>query len=130
MSRAPAGRAEGDAVVDPEPPATAEPPPAAGRGAAPYRLPTLRRPGELPVSHTAPRIPRALRAFNGMPPAPAAPPADRSAAPPARPGRAREALTIRALLEQPGDEVEESGRLAVLRTALGRLRRRREEHPD
>ena len=99
-----------------------------GNGTAPYRLPgPLSKRGELPVAPSAPRIPRALRAFNGMPPEESAPesPAVAPVVPPAVPlrgARPREPLTIRDLLEEPAEEVEER-RLAGLRTALRRLRK-------
>jgi hypothetical protein len=107
--------------VDSQPPPVA--PPTRKGGRSPYRLPDPLQPrAELPVAPSAPRIPRALRAFNGMPPAPAAP---TPAVP--TPPRPRDALTIRDLLEEPTEEVESAGRMAGLRSALGRLRRRREE---
>ena len=96
-------------------------------GTAPYKLPgPLSKRGELPVAPSAPRIPRALRAFNGMPPeepapeSPVAPPPPPAPAP--RGARLREPLTIRDLLEEPDEAVEER-RLAGLRTALRRLRK-------
>ena len=85
-------------------------------GTAPYRLPgPLSKRDELPVAPSAPRIPRALRAFNGMPPEEPVPESPAAVRP-------REPLTIRDLLEEPAEAVEER-RLAGIRTALRRLRK-------
>jgi len=95
-------------------------------GTAPYKLPgPLSKHGVLPVAPSAPRLPRALRAFNGMPPEEPAPASPAVAPPPPpvqRGARQREPLTIRDLLEEPAEAVEER-RLAGLRTALRRLRK-------
>jgi len=116
--------------VDPQPPPGSSDPTPPGNGSAPhYRLPDpLRHGGGLPVAPSAPRIPRALRAFNGMappPPEPVPPTPVPSTGPTGARGRPREApLTIRDLLEEPDSAaVVEEGRLAALRSALGRLRR-------
>jgi hypothetical protein len=109
-------------------PAEPPPPPSpeeSGTPPAPYSLPgPLSQRDPLPVAPGAPRIPRALRAFNGTRPASDdAPPAPRRRSGPARSG-ARDALTIRDLLESPdADGAAEEGRFTALRNALSRLRR-------
>lgn len=92
----------------------------------PYRLPSpLPQQGRgLPISPTAPRIPRPLRAFNGM--APGADPAP--APPPARPaaGRSRKGepqRSIRDLLLDTPEPPDDSGLVGGLRSAWRRLRR-------
>lgn len=113
--------------MDPQPPPgpPGDTPPRARNGAGHYKLPgPLSNRSELPVAPSAPRIPRALRAFNGMPPEEPAAPPDPLPPSAAAPGRPREPLTIRDLLEDPTSEGQvDDGRLAGLRTALRKLRR-------
>jgi hypothetical protein len=99
---------------------------------SPYRLPSpLSHRGELPVSDSAPRVPRALRAFNGMPPAPpsgSSPGRRPPSTAPARgaaAARGRDGLTIRDLLEhsEPSQPAGAGGLAAGVRAAWGRLRR-------
>jgi hypothetical protein len=95
----------------------------------PYRLPSpLHQHGAgLPVSPSAPRIPRALRAFNGMPPVAEPPPVVPPRVAP-RGARPREPQrTIRDLLLDTPETPEETGLMAGLRSAWRRLRQPGEE---
>jgi len=92
-----------------------------------WRLPSPMRQqgGGLPISETAPRIPRPLRAFNGMPPE-EPPGAERQPDSPPRP-RDEPHRSIRDLLLDTAEESPPPSLMAGLRSAWRRLRRPGEE---